>query len=102
MPLNPRKIVFVRVPIYQADSYSEDETDGSHPGGGHDFGTVGDQVEQDGHGGLGSMVEAAAEHRRQVSETERRDVSVSQNLLSGTEFMRLASHPRVMQASLTT
>lgn len=51
------------VTIYQFDSYSEDETDGSHPGGGHDFGTVGDQVEQDGHGGLGSMVEAAAEHR---------------------------------------
>lgn len=44
----------------QFDSYSEDETDGSHPGGGHDFGTVGDQVEQDGHGGLSSMVEAAA------------------------------------------
>lgn len=51
-----------------AATYSEDEADGGHAGGGHDFGTVGDQVEQDGHGGLGRVVEAAAQHRRQVAE----------------------------------
>lgn len=51
-----------------AATYSEDEADDGHAGGGHDFGTVGDQVEQDGHGGLGRMVEAAAQHRRQVAE----------------------------------
>lgn len=68
-------------------SYSEDEADGSHPGGGHDFGTVGDQVEEDRHGGLGSMVEAASEHRRQVPEAEQTDrFRVNQNLLSGTDF----------------
>lgn len=59
----PTENLFARVTIYQFDSYSEDETDGGHPGGGHDFGTVGDQVEQDRHGGLGGVVEAAAEHR---------------------------------------
>lgn len=51
-----------------AATYSEDEADGGHAGGGHDFGTVGDQVEQNGHGGLGRVVEAAAQHRRQVAE----------------------------------
>lgn len=44
-------------------TYSEDEADGSHAGGSHDFGTVGDQVEEDRHGGLGRVVEAAAQHR---------------------------------------
>lgn len=63
MVSNLQKIFFARATIYQFDSYSEDETDYSHPGGGHDFGTVGDQVEQDRHGGLSSMVEAATQHR---------------------------------------
>lgn len=63
MVLNLQKIFFAGVTIDQFDSYSQDETDGSHPGGGYDFGTVGDQVEQDRHGGLSSMVKAAAEHR---------------------------------------
>lgn len=71
----------------QFDSYSEDEADGSHPGGGHDFGTVGDQVEEDRHGGLGSMVKAAAEHRRKVPEAEQTDTfGMNQDLLSGTDF----------------
>lgn len=48
-------------------TYSENESDGSHAGGSHDFGTVGDQVEQDGYGGLGRVVEAAAQHWRQVA-----------------------------------
>lgn len=48
-------------------TYSEDESDGGHARGGHDFGTVGDQVEQDGHSGLSRVVKAAAQHRRQVA-----------------------------------
>lgn len=46
----------------RAATYSEDEADGGHARGGHHFGTVGDQVEEDGHGGLGRVVEATAEH----------------------------------------
>lgn len=69
----------------QFNSYSEDEADGSHPGGGHDFGTVGDQVEEDRHGGLGSVVKAAAEHRRKVPEQTDR-FRMNRNLLSGTGF----------------
>lgn len=47
--------------IVTAGTYSEDEADGGHAGGGHDFGTVGDQVEESWHDGLRRVVEAAAE-----------------------------------------
>lgn len=53
-------------------TYSEDEADGGHAGGGHHFGTVGDQVEEDGHGGLRRVVEATAEHCRQVAGEQSR------------------------------
>lgn len=43
-------------------TYSEDEANGGHAGGSHHFGTVGDQVEEDRHGGLRRMVEPTAEH----------------------------------------
>lgn len=57
--------------LRKAAAYSEDEADGGHAGGGHDFGTVGNQVEEDRHGGLCRVVEAAAEHRRQVTGDRR-------------------------------
>lgn len=57
--------------LRKAATYSEDEADGGHAGGGHDFGTVGDQVEEDRHGGLCRVVEPAAEHRRQVTGDRR-------------------------------
>lgn len=77
--------------------------DGGHARGGHDFGTVGDQVEEDGHGGLGRMVEATAEHRRQVAGEQRLGLT-DLLLLYFASYLKLnhASHPRVMQASLTT
>lgn len=53
-------------------TYSEDEADGGHAGGGHDFGTVGDQVEEDRHGGLRSVVKPTAEHQRQVAGEQSR------------------------------
>lgn len=53
-------------------SYSEDEADGGHARRGHDFGTVGHQVEEGRHDGLGGVVEAAAQHRRQVAAGDRR------------------------------
>lgn len=51
----------------KAATYSEDEADGGHAGGGHHFGAVGDQVEEDRHGGFRRVVEPAAEHGRQVA-----------------------------------
>lgn len=57
--------------LSKAATYSEDEADGGHAGGGHDFGTVGDQVEEDRHDGLCRVVEATAEHRRQVAGDRR-------------------------------
>lgn len=57
--------------LSKAATYSEDEADGGHSGGGHDFGTVGDQVEEDRHDGLCRVVEATAEHRRQVAGDRR-------------------------------
>lgn len=49
-------------------TYSEDEMDGGHAGCGHDFGTVGDQVEEYWHDGLCCVIEPVAEHWRQVSD----------------------------------
>ena len=49
--------------VRKAPTYSKDETDGGHAGGGHDFGTVGDQVEEGGHDSLRCVVEPTAEHQ---------------------------------------
>lgn len=54
-------------------THSEDEADGGHARGGHDFGTVGDQVEKGRHGGLCCVVEPTAEHRRQVADDRREE-----------------------------
>lgn len=43
-------------------AYSEDEADCGHAWRGHDFGTVGNQVKEGGHDGLGCVVEASAEN----------------------------------------
>lgn len=67
-------------------TYSEDESDGSHAGGGHDFGTVGDQVEQDGDSGLGRVVEAAAQYCRQVAAWSRVGGERSVTVLSWTLY----------------
>lgn len=55
----------------RSSTYSEDEADGGHARRGHDFGTVGDQVEENGHDGLCGVVEATAEHQRQVAGDSR-------------------------------
>lgn len=44
-----------------------DDADGRHAGGGHDFGTVGNEVEQDGDDGFRSMVEFIPQHRGEVT-----------------------------------
>jgi len=43
--------------------YPEDETNGGHPGRGHDLGAVGHQVEQRGHDALGAVVKLVAEQQ---------------------------------------
>lgn len=44
-----------------------DDADGWNTGGGHDFGTVGDEVEQDGNDGLRSMVKFIPQHWWEVA-----------------------------------
>ncbi len=44
-----------------------DDADSRHTGGGHDFGTVGDEVEQDRNDGLRSMVEFIPQHWWEVA-----------------------------------
>jgi hypothetical protein len=56
-------------------SHAYDEADGEHPGRGHDFGTVGDEVEKDGHDGLRSMVKLVPQHHRQVAKHTQKDES---------------------------
>lgn len=53
--------------LSKAATYFEDEADGGHAGGGHDFGSVGDQAEEGRHDGLCPVVEPTAEHQRQVA-----------------------------------
>lgn len=49
--------------LVKSSSYPEDEANGGHSRRGHDFGTVGHQVEQRGHDALRSMVELVAQNR---------------------------------------
>lgn len=48
-------------------THSYDDADSRHTRGGHDFGTVGDEVEQDGNDGFRSMVEFIPQHCREVA-----------------------------------
>ena len=48
-------------------THLEDDADGRHSGGGHDLGAVREEVEQHGYGGLGRVVEPAAQQRGQVA-----------------------------------
>lgn len=52
-------------------SYPQDEADGGHARRGHDFGTVGHEVEQRGHDALRSMVKLVTQDRGQMSVEER-------------------------------
>lgn len=48
-------------------TYPYDDADSRYTGGGHDFGTVGDEVEQDGNNGFCSMVKFIPQHCREVA-----------------------------------
>lgn len=47
-------------------THSNDKADGRYAGRGHDFSTVGDEIKQRGHDGLGSVVKLVTQHRRQM------------------------------------
>lgn len=53
-----------------------DDADSGHTGGGHDFGTVGDEVEQDRNDCLRSMVEFITQHCREVATRQHRQTLI--------------------------
>lgn len=48
--------------MYVCKTHPYDDADSQHTRGGHDFGTVGDEVEKDGNDGFCSMVKFIPQH----------------------------------------
>lgn len=78
--------------------YPQDEADGGHSRRGHDFGTVGHEIQQRGHDALCSVVKLVAQDRRQMSVKEQPIVWFSHTSLlqyyyfSRTQTKRLSDY----------
>lgn len=55
-----------------AETHAYNDADGRDAGRGHDFGAVGDEVEEDGNDGFGAVVELVPQHRGEVAAGESR------------------------------
>lgn len=93
--------------VAACETHPYDDADGRYPGGGHHFGTVGDEVEQDGHDSFCSMVKFIPKYCWYVTTGIQKQVKKNIIILA-LEFVLVSSlseirviHSRHSDASLT-